>query len=478
MSVSDLSEYLLAQFPDHIAHSQVLPSVEAEYGVVEGNLESRIREFINSSKIKLYSHQAEVITHSLFEKNVMITTPTASGKTLAFNLSVMHEMVRDPEATALYLYPLKALAQDQLKTLLDLEAQIGIELKPAIYDGDTSSHRRSAIRNNSRIILTNPHALHQYLPWHQKWKRFFSNLRYVVLDESHVYRGVFGSNVAFLIRRLRRIANRYGAKPQFILSSATLANPNEHSEKLVGLDFEIVSQNGAPRGERHIHFWNSVTDENRSAHRQTSDLLATSVKRGLQTLCFTTSRRLAELIASWASDRNSRKTIVSYRAGYSPEERREIESSIREGKTRGIASTTALELGIDIGSLDSVIISGYPGTVMSTWQMAGRAGRGAKPSMMTLIGFENPLDQYFMKHPDQFFGRPHEHAIVDLENPYVLMGHAMCAAAELPLCQDEDSVYLGDNLSESHCDLSRIKKWCRKRLLATYIVELLGQLKW
>ena len=454
MSVQGFSVKLQQEFPEELVHSAVLPEIQPTYQGLQVELHENLLRFISSSKVKLYSHQAEVVEHSVRGENVMITTPTASGKTLAFNLSVLNELAKESEGTALYLYPLKALAQDQLQSLLELERQTGIQTSPAIYDGDTPSHRRRSIRNQSRIILTNPHALHQYLPWHQKWKRFFSNLKYVVLDESHVYRGVFGSNVAMLIRRLRRIANRYGANPQFILSSATLANPKEHSQKLVGLDFQIVSESGAPRGERHIHFWNSVLDEKRSVNRQTSDLLALSVRTGLQTLCFTTSRRLAELVAKWAGENGNSNMIASYRAGYSPDERRELEKSFREGALKGIASTTALELGIDIGSLDSVIISGYPGTITSTWQMGGRAGRGSQPASMILVGFENPLDQYFMKHPEQFFDRHHEHAIIDLDNPHVLLGHAMCAAAELPIMVDRDASYFGDDLERATVSLA------------------------
>ena len=431
-----------------IAHVRRLPAVPPEYAQLKSPLPEPLERFLEKHNLRLYTHQVETIEKLRAGLNVMLITPTASGKTLAFNLAVLEQLYCNPEATALYIYPLKALTQDQLKALQQLEAETGIELRAAVYDGDTPQHLRPQIRERSRIVLTNPHALHQYLPWHHKWRRFFKNLKFIVLDEAHVYRGVFGSNVAMLLRRLRRIVERYGGRPQFILSSATMANPAEHGQALVGLDFEVIARSGAPQGEKFFVFWNAaVLDE--SVHRQTSALLALAVQSGFQTLCFAYSRKLAELVALWAKEQlppGQRELVTAYRAGYLPEERREIERQLKEGELRGVASTTALELGIDIGGLDVILISGYPGTVISTWQMAGRAGRKGEPALVVLIGFENPLDQYFMRHPEAFFERSHEHAIVDLENPYIAMGHAMCAAAELPLVPERDARYLGPGL--------------------------------
>lgn len=453
MNIAETSERLVKENSDLIVATKVMPAREPEFAANIPALPDQLKSYLATKNLQLYSHQAEAIQKSLDGANVLISTPTASGKSLAFNLSVFSCLAQDQNATALYLYPLKALTQDQLQSLRTLESATGIEARSAVYDGDTPNHQKRTIRDSSRVILTNPHALHKYLPWHHKWKRFFKNLRYVVLDESHVYRGVFGSNMAMLIRRLRRIAHHYGSEPQFILSSATLANPDEHSENLVGLPFELVDKSGAPQGERYFHLWNSQLEPDESIHGQTSKLLMKCVKEGLQSLCFTSSRRLAELVAKWSQDKGTKNLITSYRAGYTPEERREIEKQFREGEIRGLASTTALELGIDIGGLDCVLISGYPGTMISTWQMAGRAGRGHQPSLVVLLGFENPLDQFFMKHPDRFFDRPHEHAIVDTENPYVLAGHTMCAAAELPYRSERDVEFLGVSSQEAIASL-------------------------
>ena len=440
-----------------IAHVRRLPAVPPEHARPKSPLPEPLERVLAARGLRLYTHQVEALEALRAGANVMLVTPTASGKTLAFNLAVLERLYHDPEATALYIYPLKALTQDQLSVLKRLEAETGIELGAAVYDGDTPQHLRPRIRERARIVLTNPHALHQYLPWHHKWRRFFKNLTFVVLDEAHAYRGVFGSNVALLLRRFRRLVERYGARPQFVLASATLANPAEHGRALTGLDFRVIARSGAPQGERVFVFWDSARlDE--SPHRQASALLAQGVRAGFQTLCFAYSRKLAELIALWAKEQlppSQRGLVTAYRAGYLPEERREIERQLRDGELRGVAATTALELGIDVGELDVVIIAGYPGTVISTWQMAGRAGRRGRPALVVLLGFENPLDQYFMRHPDAFFERPHEHAIVDLENPYIVAGHAMCAAAELPLQPERDRRYFGPGLPRALAALAR-----------------------
>ncbi|MEJ2242195.1 MAG: DUF1998 domain-containing protein [Candidatus Bathyarchaeota archaeon] len=307
---------------------------------------------------------------------------------------------------------------------------------------------RAAIRSNSKIILSNPYGLHQYLPWHYKWRSFLQNLKFIVIDEGHVYRGVFGSNVAMLIRRLMRICNYYNSNPQVILSSATIANPDEHSKKLTGKEFEVVSNDGAPNGGKFFVFWNPpfIDDDKtirRSTHQETKDLLALNIIKKFQTLCFTTSRKMAELITRWTREELTKRSpkygqlITAYRAGYLPQERREIENCLKNKKLFGVVSTNALELGIDIGSLDSVIISGYPGTIISTWQQAGRAGRSNTNSLVTLVAFQNPLDQYYMKHPQDFFGKPHEEAILDLHNRYISLGHLMCASSELPITEKD-----------------------------------------
>ena len=456
-------EYLkgIKGYKQQIVHIEEIPEQEARYGKLEKTLPGCLQGYLDRKQISLYSHQAEAINTIRQGKNVVIVTPTASGKTLSFNLPVFEALYRDKSATALYLYPSKALTNDQLKVLRELEQETGIDAFSNVYDGDTPAHQRSNIRGGSRIILSNPYGLHKYLPWHDKWRSFFSNLKFIIIDEGHVYRGVFGSNVAMLLRRLLRICEHYGANPLIVLSSATIANPVEHGQRLTGKDFEVVANDGSARGKKYFLFWNpplidSLKAIRRSTHQETKDLLVLSLSENLQTLCFTVSRQMAELIVRWTREDLKRKralpnaaeAITAYRAGYLAEERRAIENKLRTKSLVGVVSTNALELGIDIGSLDSVIISGYPGTVISTWQQAGRAGRTTADSLVTLVAFQNPLDQYFMKHPKAFFGRPHEQAIIDIHNPHIAVGHVMCAASELPITED-DHKYFPSILSES-----------------------------
>ena len=454
-------------YKQQIVHVEEIPAKEACYGELDKPLPKCIQDYLNRKKIKLYSHQACAINKARQGKNVVIVTPTASGKTLAFNVPVFEALYADEAATALYLYPTKALTNDQLKVLRELEKETGIEAFPNVYDGDTPAHQRSNIREGSRIILSNPYGLHKYLPWHYKWRKFFLNLKFIIIDEGHVYRGVFGSNVAMLIRRLLRICEHYGSDPQIVISSATIANPEEHAQRLTGKEFEVVTNDGSAKGKKYFLFWNPpFTDAlraiRRSTHQETKDLLVLSLSENLQTLCFTVSRQMAELVVRWTREDLKRKralpglaeSVTAYRAGYLPEERRAIENRLRTKSLVGVASTNALELGIDIGSLDSVIISGYPGTVISTWQQAGRAGRTTADSLVTLVAFQNPLDQYFMKHPKAFFGRSHEQAIIDLHNQYISLGHIMCAAAELPV-KDDDHKYFPDVLGDSLAALEK-----------------------
>ena len=449
----------MQSYKKQIIHIQKIQAQKADFGKLEKPLPENIQNCLLNREIVFYSHQAEAINKVRQGKNVVIVTPTASGKTLAFNIPVLEALTEDPNATALYLYPTKALTNDQLKVLRELEKDIGIKASPNIYDGDTPQSQRASIRENSKIILSNPYGLHQYLPWHYKWRTFLKNLKFVIIDEAHVYRGVFGSNVAMLLRRLMRICSYYNADPQIILSSATIANPEEHAKRLTGKDFEVISKDGAPKGKKTFIFWNPPFIDNdntirRSTHQETKDLLTLSILKNLQTLCFTTSRQMAELITRWTKEELRQRSpklqnlITAYRAGYLPQERRQIENRLKNKDLIGVVSTNALELGIDIGSLDSVIISGYPGTVISTWQQAGRAGRTNAESLVTLVAFQNPLDQYFMKHPDDFFGRPHEQAIIDLHNQYISLGHIMCAASELPIT-DNDRKFFPELFSES-----------------------------
>ena len=449
----------MPSYKKQIVHIQKISAQEASFGELEKPLPQQIQNCLLNREITFYSHQAEAINNVRQGKNVVIVTPTASGKTLAFNIPVLEALTEDQKASALYLYPTKALTNDQLNVLKELEKDTGIKMSPNIYDGDTPQSQRASIRENSKIILTNPYGLHQYLPWHYKWRTFLQNIKFVIIDEAHVYRGVFGSNVAMLLRRLLRICSYYHADPQIILSSATIANPKEHAKRLTGKDFEVISKDGAPKGKKTFMFWNPpfIDKDNtirRSTHQETKDLLTLSILRNLQTLCFTTSRQMAELITRWTKEELRQRSpklqnaITAYRAGYLPQERRQIENRLKNKDLIGVVSTNALELGIDIGSLDSVIISGYPGTVISTWQQAGRAGRTNADSLVTLVAFQNPLDQYFMKHPQDFFGRPHEQAIIDLHNQYISLGHIMCAASELPIT-DGDRKFFPELFSES-----------------------------
>ncbi len=388
--------------------------------------------YLASRGITLYRHQADVIEGLHAGRDVILTTPTASGKTLAFNLPVFETMLADPHACALYLYPLKALANDQRKKLLDLEAATGLDLHPEVYDGDTPAGRRARIKAASRLILTNPYALHYYLSWHHQWGRFFRNLRYIVIDEAHRYRGVFGANVALLLRRLFRLLDHYGARPQVVLSSASIANPVRFAGLLTGRLVVSVSDGAAARGERHILFWDALLDPRRSLATQAASLLAVLTGAGIQTLCFAGSRVMAELIARTARDMGA-VNVDSYRAGYLPAERRRLEAALRDRRLEGIVSTNALEAGIDIGSLDAVLLVGFPGSLLSAWQQAGRAGRGADPSLIAFMPGENPLDRYFLRHPEAFVGQEREEVVIQPDNPRLVAWHLTCAAAELPL---------------------------------------------
>ena len=443
------------RYRDNIAHVETIPAKKASFKKVD-NLNEKIIGYLESKDMKLYEHQAETYESIKDGEHVIITTPTASGKTLAFNLPILETMIEDRDATALYIYPAKALSNDQLHVLENLEKELELKINPRTYDGDTPREDKRNIREKSRIVLTNPYQLHLILSWHHQWSRFYRNLRYIVIDESHYYKGVFGSNVAFLIKRLKRIANFYGAYPQFILSSATLANPLELANRLTGEEFKLVDNDTSPSGEKDFILYNPFKNYRRnkvnmhnapSVHMETENIFMYMMLKEIQTLCFTVSRKTTELIAMWAKkDMTQVKgklahRIAAYRAGYRPEERREIEDGLKSGKYLGVTCTNALELGIDIGSLDAVIISGYPGTMISTWQQAGRAGRSSQKSLAVLIAFENQLDQYFMNNPKFFFDKPHENAIIDLSNPILQEAHLLCAAKELPLKYEEIEKY-------------------------------------
>jgi len=397
---------------------------------------------------QLYSHQAAAAAAVRAGRNAVVVTPTASGKTLCYNLPVLNAVLENADTRALYLFPTKALAQDQLSELHDLSARLDHRFGVFTYDGDTPSDARKAIRERGHIVLSNPDMLHTgILPHHTRWQRLFENLRYVVLDELHTYRGVFGSHLANVLRRLRRIARFYGSDPQFICSSATIANPGELASRLVEAEFEVIEENGAPAGEKYFIFYNPPVVNRflgirRSYINETSRVAQEFLKHNLQTLVFANSRLHTEVLLTYLQQANPRPpgqppAIRGYRGGYLPGERREIERGLREGRIRGVVSTNALELGIDVGSLDATVMAGYPGTIASTWQRAGRAGRRSGSSCAVLVASSAPLDQFIVRHPDYFFERSPEHAFVQPDNLEILVNHLKCAAFELPIASTE-----------------------------------------
>ena len=401
---------------------------------------------------RLWSHQAEGLLALRAGHNVAVATGTASGKSLVYQLATFERLMADPKATFLYLFPTKALAQDQLR---HLRAFAFTAARAAIYDGDTPSGERAWVRRSANVVITNPDMLHiGILPQHDRWANFFKNLSMVVVDEMHTFRGVFGSHVANVLRRLRRIAVRYGAQPDFSAASATIGNPGELAGRLTGLPFSQIVRDGSPRAEKLFAFWNppfvpgtEAAPVRYTASSQAAALLAGLARERVRTIAFTRSRRGAELVAGHARDLladdrgDVAGRIAAYRAGYLPEERRALERDLSDGTLLGVAATTALELGIDIGGLDACLLAGYPSTVAATWQQAGRAGRARAGSLAVLIAQDDPLDQYVVSHPDHIFGRPHEAAVIDPANPAILDGHLGCAAYELPLTDDDVAVF-------------------------------------
>jgi len=477
----------VAQFIDHIrtdpdyrgqiVHVQPIPPRPAVFGVLPQRLPRPLENALRHLGIEqLYTHQTQAIEAARAGHDVVVVTGTASGKTLCYNLPVLERILQNPRGRAFYIHPTKALSQDQLRGLLRFkESDPAMPFQAGVYDGDTPTPTRATLRNKANIILTNPDMLHAgILPQHARWGTFFSHLQFVVIDEIHTYRGIFGSHVANVLRRLERIAAHYGARPQFICSSATIANPVELAERLTGRsDIKLVDHDGSPRGAKRFVFWNPpllsteeglgasrspkprtqnpqpTTMERRSPNTEAQWLMVRLVRERVPTITFVKARVLAELIFRSCQDELRRiapslaNAIRAYRGGYLPEERREIERQLFNGELLGVTSTNALELGIDVGSLDACLLVGYPGSVSSTWQRAGRAGRRDSEALVVLIAQNNPIDQYLMHHADYFFGQPHENAIVDGGNPHILVGHLRCAAQELPL-SPEDLKAFGD----------------------------------
>jgi DEAD/DEAH box helicase domain-containing protein len=448
---------------EELAHLDVEPARVARSAPLPDELHPLVREALADQGIHLlYAHQAAAWEAARRGEHLIVTTGTASGKTLAFNLPVLDALARDPKRRVLYLYPTKALAQDQLRALGSL-GTLTSRLRAGIYDGDTETERRWRMRRWANLILSNPDMLHVgVLPHHDRWGDVLANLNYVIVDEAHVYRGVFGSHVANVLRRLRRLAGVYGSEPQFLFASATIANPGELASSLLGAEASVIGDDAAPRAERTIALWNPpLTDEElglrASPLGEASRLMAELVSRGLRTLCFAKSRRAAELIHRFTAERLGDDSALSpYRAGYTPAQRREIERRLLEGELLGVAATNALELGIDVGLLDCVLSVGFPGTVASLRQQWGRAGRRGH-GLAVLVASEDALDQYFMREPRTLLRRQVEAAILDHENARVLDGHVRAAAFEAPL-DDADRAVLGDAALERAAVLPELRK--------------------
>lgn len=431
-----------------VTHWHTIPPRAASYAEFPDTIDPGLRAALAGKGIeRLFTHQAESFRAAEEGRHVVAVTPTASGKTMCYNLPVLNRILRDDSSRALYLFPTKALAQDQVAELHEIVDRIGANLKTHTYDGDTPPTVRQAIRNAGHIVVTNPDMLHSaILPHHTKWVKLFENLRFIVIDELHSYRGVFGSHVANVIRRLKRICRFYGSTPQFICASATIDNPGEHAERLIGEPATLVDRNGAPAGEKHFVFYNPpVVNKQlgirRSSVLESQKIAAFLLKNDIQTIVFARSRVRVELLLTYLQElvrhELGPKSIRGYRGGYLPKQRREIERGLRSGDIRGVVSTNALELGIDIGQLQACVMNGYPGTVASAWQQSGRAGRRQESSITFMVASSNPLDQFMIENPRYFFQRSPERALIQPDNLIILLDHVKCAAYELPFEEGE-----------------------------------------
>ena len=433
-----------------VSNWQVLPAREASYAAWPAGVQEKLIRALGARGIaRLYTHQAAAVDKALRREDVCVVTPTASGKTLCYNVPILSEILRNDDARALYLFPTKALSQDQVAELYELITQMDVDIKTYTYDGDTPAAARKAIRQAGHVVVTNPDMLHSnILPHHTKWVKLFENLRFIVIDEIHTYRGIFGANLANVLRRLMRLCRFYGSDPQFILCSATIANPGELAAQLIGRPVSLVDRSGAPMGEKHIIFYNPPVVNRqlgirKSALSQTRMLALMLLKNKVPSIVFAKSRVQVEVLTKALKEERSDAlgrsgTVRGYRGGYLPQERREIERGLRSGQVNMVVTTNALELGIDIGSLDACLLCGYPGTIASTWQQAGRAGRRMGRSLTILVASSAPIDQYLITHPEYFFAQSPENALTNPDNLYVLLNHFKCAAYELPFKQEED----------------------------------------
>ncbi|TFH04911.1 MAG: DEAD/DEAH box helicase, partial [Spirochaetales bacterium] len=434
------------QFMSCVTHWERIPARDGEYAPLPGELHPELRAALTQRGIdRLYTHQADAYAAARAGKHFVVVTPTASGKTLCYNLPVLQSIIDQPESRALYLFPTKALSQDQ-QSELNESVQIGnLSVKIVTYDGDTPASLRISARDKGQIVISNPDMLHAgILPNHPKWIKFLRNLRYIVIDEIHTYRGIFGSHLTNVIRRLRRVAAFYGSAPTIICCSATIGNPLQLAQQIVEEEMQLIDRNGAPSGEKHLILYNPplvdrVQGIRRGVVNECQRLAVQFLKAGVKTIVFSRSRVRTELIASYIRKAlenhytdNSRIRVEAYRGGYLPGERRSIEKGLRDGSIHGVVSTNALELGIDIGGLDAAILGGYPGSISSAWQQAGRAGRRSSVSVALIVASASPRDQYMVKHPGYFLGRSPENGFVDPNNMYVLTDHLKCAVFELP----------------------------------------------
>jgi DEAD/DEAH box helicase domain-containing protein len=450
--------HYLATIPDYkqqIVHTEHIRSQKAIFGKLSKPLHPALQARLESSGMSaLYSHQVEALNAIFAGKNIIASTPAASGKTLCYQLATLEAILDDKNSHAIYIFPTKALAQDQLRSLKELACpQLLPREAVATFDGDTPQAERPNIKRRARVILTNPDMLHfAVLPNHQSWSRLLRKLKYVVIDEAHIYRGVFGSHMANVVRRLRRLCTFYGSNLQFICCSATIANPREHAQNLVGLPFEAITEDGSPHGEKYFAFWNPPTidkanSSRRSPNSEAAFLFHQLMQKNIRSLVFARTRRLTELIYLYTQEQllpPLRDKISPYRAGYLPEDRHQIERQFLDGEFLGLVATTALELGIDIGDLDATVLTGYPGSIASAWQQAGRSGRSTGSSLSFLIAQDNPLDQYLMHNPDFFFSKNFDNALINPDNPYILKPHLLCAAWEKPLGEKDKEFFAAD----------------------------------
>ncbi len=428
----------------NVVRWEVMPPREAKYANFPADLDARLLPVLQKRGIhRLYSHQAHAVREVLAGRDVVVVTPTASGKTMCYNLPVLSSILKDEDSRALYLFPTKALSADQVSELYELIEEMGVDIKTFTYDGDTPGAARRAVRQAGHIVVTNPDMLHSgILPHHTKWVKLFENLKYIVIDEIHTYRGVFGSNLANVLRRLLRLCDFYGSRPQFILCSATIANPRELAETLTGRTVEMVDDNGAPMGARHFVFYNPPVVNRQLGIRkgvipETRSITSMLLKNGIQTITFARSRLTVEVLTKYLKDLvrdplGNAGRVRGYRGGYLPTERRAIERGLRAGEIDAVVSTNALELGIDIGALDACVLCGYPGTIASAWQQAGRAGRRKGTSIVFYVASSAAIDQYIVNHPDYFLHQSPENALLNPDNLYILLSHFKCAAFELP----------------------------------------------